>query len=68
MAAQNAFSCRTIACLALLACLSSAPAVRAEPAFIVGVGTHLMNLDIPLQKPLMLTAEAGFNSVRDDIF
>lgn len=27
-----------------------------------------MNLDIPLQKPLMLTAEAGFNSVRDDIF
>lgn len=68
MAALNAFSCRTIACLALLACLSSAPAVHAEPAFIVGVGTHLMNYNRPLHKPLMLTAEAGFNSVRDDIF
>ncbi|MBD8492060.1 hypothetical protein [Pseudomonas syringae] len=42
-------------------------AQAAEPAFILGVTTHLMNVEQPLQAPLKRAAEAGFTSLRDDI-
>ncbi|CAM3359726.1 hypothetical protein BZK31_06260 [Pseudomonas floridensis] len=59
---------RHVARLALLGFLGCVPLAHAEAPFIVGIATHLMNFDRPPKKPLMLTAEAGFNSVKDDIF
>ncbi|RMQ48108.1 hypothetical protein ALQ04_02736 [Pseudomonas cichorii] len=60
------------ACLAarlvLLGCLAWSASAQAEPVFLVGIGTHLMNFDHALRQPLNLAAKAGFNAVRDDIF
>ncbi|SHN29956.1 hypothetical protein SAMN05216593_12555 [Pseudomonas asturiensis] len=61
-------SLRCTATLLLLGWLSVVPMARAEPPFVVGIATHLMNFDRKLKQPLELTAEAGFNSVKDDAF
>ncbi|MFJ4144167.1 hypothetical protein [Pseudomonas sp. NPDC089734] len=54
--------------LLLLGGLLCASSVSAEPVFIVGIATHLMNFDHPLRQPMTLTRDAGFNSVKDDLF
>ncbi|WP_449124962.1 hypothetical protein [Pseudomonas viridiflava] len=59
---------RHTAYLLLLGCLSGMSVAQAESPFIVGIATHLMNFDRKLKQPLDLTAQAGFNSVKDDAF
>lgn len=56
--------------LALLVGLSlqTAQAQAEPPPFILGISTHLMNIERPLAQPLGLAAEAGFTAVKDDVF
>lgn len=49
-------------------CLCVAGAARAEPAFIVGISTHLMNYDAPPRPALELARETGVTAVKDDAF
>lgn len=64
---MSLFLRRTLGLL-LAGSLSCAAATAAEAPFILGISTHLMNHDRPVNKPLKLAADAGFNSVKDDIF
>lgn len=53
--------------LAWLPTAHAQPQTQPEPEFILGITTHLMNIERPLKEPLKLAAEAGFNSLKDDI-
>lgn len=64
---MSLFLRRTLGLL-LAGSLSCATATAAEAPFILGISTHLMNHDRSVNKPLKLAADAGFNSVKDDIF
>lgn len=64
-------SCPWITLTTVLAGLSIAhaqPPPSSQTPFMVGISTHLMNIDRPLNAPLNLVAEAGFNAVKDDVF
>ncbi|WP_122210307.1 hypothetical protein [Pseudomonas viridiflava] len=62
------FSLRHAVRLVLTGCLVCVTPAYAEAPFIVGISTHLMNYEHPLRAPLDLSAQAGFNAVKDDIF
>lgn len=53
-----------LACIAWLNCT----ALHAEEAFVLGIGTHLMNFDTSPKPALQLAAKAGFTAVKDDAF
>lgn len=61
-------SIRTTLSLVLIGGLNAAPAMSAESPFIVGISTHLMNVERSARQPLSLAAQAGFNAVKDDVF